>query len=278
MEAAASMKDFLKDNSNVVVVGITEPYEGVLGKEVGSAMKSLSEEKGIKFITGKSFKQINSTDGKASSLQFSDGTTIPCDMIVMGTGCKPNTKLAVDSDIKIEKSGHITCDVFMKTSDANIFAAGDICSVPWFYNAQRISCEHYGNSITQGSIAAWNMLGRQVPYDTVPTVWTKIWGTNMHYSGHATSWDNVVIDGDIKERKFLAYYIKDGRVDAVSGMGRAGDVLLLNQAMKLNIVPLQSEFKNGMIDLVDLRQRVAELKTSCMCNRENITNCSGPYK
>jgi len=65
-----------------------------------------------------------------------------------------------------------------------------------------------------------------------------------------------VIDGDVNEQNFIAYYVKDGRVDAVSSMGRVGDVLMINQAMRLNIVPGLQDFKNGVLDLEGLRNKV----------------------
>merc|ERR1712048_317193 len=126
----------------------------------------------------------------------------------------------------------------------------------WFYNAERIECEHYSNALQQGTYAAWNMLGRQIPYDMVPIFWTKVSGVNLYYTGSCAKWDKIVIDGDVNEKKFLAYYIKDERVDSVAGMGRTGDVLMINQAMRLNIVPNLGDFKNGVLDLESLRARV----------------------
>lgn len=50
LEAAASLKDALKDKLDVVVCDATEvPYERVLGKEVGQSIQLLHEKNGIKF-------------------------------------------------------------------------------------------------------------------------------------------------------------------------------------------------------------------------------------
>jgi hypothetical protein len=86
------------------------------------------------------------------------------------------------------------------------------------------------------------------------------------------------LDGDVKDRKFLAYYVKDGRVNAVAGMGRTGDIILLNQAMRLNCMPMLGEFKNGKMDLEGLRQRVDELKPGCGCRRQKIIDAGLPKK
>lgn len=191
MEAASAIKTELKEDVNIVVVDMIEPFSRVLGNEVGSALKKLNEDNGIKFLIGKGLSGING-ENSVESLQFDDGTSLPADMVILGTGVKPNTEFLANSGVRTEKFGHVTTDVFLKTSDKNIFAAGDLASTPWFYNAERIVCEHWSNAIQQGSYAAWNMLGKQVPYDMVPMFWTRQWANNLYYTGFAFTWDKVI--------------------------------------------------------------------------------------
>ena len=255
-----------------------EPFERVLGKEVGSALKGLNEEKGVKFLIGKGLKKIESENNVATKILFDDNTSMPVDMIILGTGVKPNTDFLKDSKVNLQQFGHLTCDVFMKTSAKDVYAAGDLVSIPWYYNAERIVCEHYSSAIQQGTYAAWNMLGKNIPYDMVPMFWTRQWATNLYYTGHAHTWDKVIVDGSLKERKFLAYYIKDGRVNAVSGMGRNSDILLINQAMRLNIVPSLQDFNNGALDLEKLKISVDENKPNCFCRKKKILDADLPRK
>merc|ERR1712021_68056 len=100
----------------------------------------------------------------------------------------------------------------------------------------------------------------------------------MGYTGFAYTWDKIYLDGDVKDRKFLAYYVKDGRVNAVAGMGRTGDILLLNQAMRLNCMPALGEFKNGKLDLEGLKEKVDRLRPSCFCKRQKIIETPIPTK
>jgi hypothetical protein len=56
------------------------------------------------------------------------------------------------------------------------------------------------------------MLGRDAPYDTVPYFFSDQYDVGMEYAGYATDWDEVVFRGDPKEREFIAFWVKEGRV------------------------------------------------------------------
>ena len=82
----------------------------------------------------------------------------------------------------------------------------------------------------QGSYAAFNMLGKFVPYGNTPVFWTRHYNKSIQYVGHCTNYDEVHVDGSVEQGKFIAYYIKNGQIQAVSGMGKAGDVLTMFEA------------------------------------------------
>lgn len=70
--------------------------------------------------------------------------------------------------------------------------------------------------------------------------------------------------------------MKDGRVEAASGMGRTADLLLINQAMRLNIAPQGKQVKNGKLDMEDLRRQVNEKRPSCYCQRKRLLEMTAP--
>jgi len=84
-------------------------------------------------------------ESKASvkSVTLSDGTELPADVVIMGTGVRPNTKFLANSGIEMSKDGGLVCDPFMQTSLPNIFAAGDIASVPYWPTGSRTRIEHW---------------------------------------------------------------------------------------------------------------------------------------
>jgi apoptosis-inducing factor 3 len=61
------------------------------------------------------------------------------------------------------------------------------------------------------------MLGKLVPFGNVPFYWTRHYNKAVQYIGHAHEYDEVFVQGDIMANKFVAYYIKDGKILAVAG-------------------------------------------------------------
>lgn len=190
-EIAANIKDELKDQVNIVVCTRGELFQNTLGPVVGAAARKLHETNGVQFLTGKTLSSITGQDNNASGVEFTDGTSLKADMVILGTGCKPNTQFLGNSTITKSEGDFVNCDVFMRTNDKNVYASGDVASYPYFYTAERLNCSHYSDAISQGVYSAWNMLGKNVPYDMVPMFWTKSWMKNIYYTGSSKNYDNV---------------------------------------------------------------------------------------
>ena len=86
LESTAMYKK-LNPNANITVVeGNDTPFFYTLGREVGGALQKFHESKGINFSLNKGVKSISN-----DSVTLADGSTIPADMILLGTGARPNT-------------------------------------------------------------------------------------------------------------------------------------------------------------------------------------------
>ena len=74
------------------------------------------------------------------------------------------------------------------------------------------------------------MLGKMVPYGNVPFFWTNHYMKGMAYVGYQRQVDEIFIDGEPRDIKFVAYYIKGDKVEAVASQGRSKDLLTLMEA------------------------------------------------
>jgi NADPH-dependent 2,4-dienoyl-CoA reductase/sulfur reductase-like enzyme len=84
----------------------------------------------------------------------------------------------------------------------------------------------------QGQTAARNMLGAREVYDAVPFFWSQHYDVPINYVGHAETWDEIAVDGDIKGRDCVLRYKQKGRVLAVASIYRDVDSLRSEVAME----------------------------------------------
>ncbi|MHC5908928.1 oxidoreductase C-terminal domain-containing protein, partial [Streptomyces sp. S6] len=108
----------------------------------------------------------------------------------------------------------VAVDASLRTSDPDIFAAGDVAAVDHALIGARLRVEHWSNALNGGPAAARAMLGKDVTYDRVPYFFSDQYDLGMEYSGWAPpgSYDQVVIRGDAGKREFIAFWLAEGRV------------------------------------------------------------------
>ena len=204
-------------------------------------------------------------------MTLSDGTELPADVVILGTGVRPNTKFLANSGIEMNEDGGIVCDVFMQTSKPNIFAAGDIASVPYWPTGSRTRTEHWVVALEQGTNAAFNMLNKYVPYGGIPFFWTRHYNKSLQFIGsNAVGYKEVHIDGDLNSQKFLAYYINDNdQVVAVAGMDNPKAMLTLLMAMEQNMMPKGSLIKSGVSTPETITKTLKQNVGGSKCKRAN---------
>lgn len=105
--------------------------------------------------------------GAVSGVTFDDGSSIPADLVVTAIGVVPNTVWLAGGPIALSPSGAIEVDDALRTSDPNIFAAGDCANVTWPDGSRRPEQLWY-TARDQGRTAGASMLGREVLYRRGP--------------------------------------------------------------------------------------------------------------
>ncbi|CAH1232283.1 AIFM3 [Branchiostoma lanceolatum] len=218
MEVAAY---FAGKASSVSVVGVSStPFGRVLGEQVGSMLRKMHEEKGVKFYMNSGVVEFKGENGKLKEVVLQSGETLPADLCVVGIGVTPNTEFLSDSGIEITK-GALDVDKTMQTSQDHVFAAGDIAHFPLpMADGEKVSIGHWQLAKAHGRCAALNMLGQGVEFNSVPFFWTMQYGKSLRYAGHGAGFEDVVIEGSLDDMQFVAYYVKGDDVLAVASMNR----------------------------------------------------------
>ncbi|MEV5843192.1 FAD-dependent oxidoreductase [Streptomyces sp. NPDC051985] len=215
LEVAAAARTY---GAEVTVVehGPT-PLHGVLGPELGNVFAQLHQEHGVRFRFGVRLTEIVGQDGMVLAARTDDGEEHPAHDVLAAIGAAPRVGLAEAAGLEIadrEHGGGIVVDERLRTSDPDIYAAGDVASFPHALFGTRLRVEHWANALNGGPAAARSMLGQEAAYDRVPYFFTDQYDLGMEYSGWAPagSYDQVVIRGDAGKREFIAFWVKEGRV------------------------------------------------------------------
>jgi NADPH-dependent 2,4-dienoyl-CoA reductase/sulfur reductase-like enzyme len=197
----------------VAVVGRDSmPLGKVLGTEMGNLVRETHQAHGVKFHLGRSPAAIHD-----KYVQLDNGTQLDCDLVVVGIGVRPNTRLAEAAGLATDNG--VLTNEFLETNSPGIFAAGDIASWP-DPRAGRIRVEHWVLAQRQGQTAARNILGAREPFTIPPFFWSNHYDLHIQYVGHASRGDETNVSGDLKARHASVFFHSGDKLNAVASIGR----------------------------------------------------------
>ncbi|MET9665714.1 FAD-dependent oxidoreductase [Streptomyces sp. NPDC006475] len=193
------------------------PLHQVIGPELGQVFAELHKEHGVRFHFGARLTEITGQDGVVLAARTDDGEEHPAHDVLAAIGAAPRAALAEAAGLALADRAHgggIAVDAQLRTSDPDIYAAGDVAAAHHPLLGSRLRVEHWANALNGGPAAARSMLGQDVSYDRIPYFFSDQYDLGLEYSGWAPagSYDQVVLRGDAGKRQFIAFWLKDRRV------------------------------------------------------------------
>ncbi|HEX6045311.1 MAG TPA: FAD-dependent oxidoreductase [Pyrinomonadaceae bacterium] len=246
MEAAYSLRE--RGLEVTVVAPSREPFETTLGAEVGEVFRREHEKHGVRFKLGSIVYRFEGSHN-VEAVVLDNGESVETDMVVAGVGVRPVTQFL--EGVELAEDGGIIVDSHLRAADG-IYAAGDVANFLDSRTGERTRIEHWRTAQQQGRTAARNMAGRSTKFDAVPFFWTRQFDIGLVYVGHASSWDKIVYRGDVPSQDFLAFYIKDNRVQAVAGMNRDREMAAAEELMRLGRMPTAAQLESDELTLVEI--------------------------
>lgn len=211
LEVAASLR---ARELEVHVVGPEKlPLERVLGAELGTFIRSLHEEHGVRFHLEHKPARI---DGGAVVLD--DGTRLDADMVIIGVGVRPRLTLAERAGLAMDRG--VLVNEFLESSVPGVYAVGDIARWPDVHSGAPVRVEHWVVAQRMGQTAARNVLGARERFDQVPFFWSAHYDVSVNYVGHAEQWDRVAVDGRAEARDVAVRFEREGKVLALATIFR----------------------------------------------------------
>jgi len=131
----------------------------------GAMLQAWCERKGVRVHTATQVLGVERAGSDTLAVHCEHGAVHPAELLVVATGVLPNLDLVADGTrLSLETGRGIRVDPWQRSSDPDVFAAGDVCeSVDW-YSGERAVYAIQPAAVEQGRIAALNMCGRPVRY------------------------------------------------------------------------------------------------------------------
>lgn len=197
-------------------VTLIEAAPRILGRvaapETADYFRALHQGHGVKILEGVGLECLNGVDGHVVGAMLTNGEEHPYDMVIAGIGILTNDGPAEMAGVTLDNG--IATDIQGRTSDPNIWAAGDCASLP--FRGQRIRLESVQNAIDQAEMVAKNILGAGEDYVPKPWFWSDQYDVKLQIAGLNIGYDKVAVrDGGAARSHW--YY--------------AGDTLLAVDAM-----------------------------------------------
>ncbi|MEK5180955.1 nitrite reductase large subunit NirB [Paenibacillus odorifer] len=271
LEAAKGLVNLGMD---VTVVHLMEDLmERQLDRNASSMLQAELERQGVKFAMGKQTVELTG-EQRVSGLQFSDGTTLAADFVVMAVGIKPNITVAKESGIAVNRG--IVVDDYLQTSMQNVYSIGECAE-------HRGVC--YGlvaPLFEQGMVLAKHLCGSDTnPYEgSVVSTKLKISGVDVFSAGEFmdSPYHIVISSKDEWKRTYKKILLKD---NVIVGAVLFGDVT--------ESANLQKLVKQGAVMTDEIYTEVmgtgccgsgAKKSTSveAMADEEIVCGCNGVTK
>lgn len=148
-----------KRGMKVSVVEMMPHVMAIMEAEIAGFIQEELIAYGVDLYTNKALSEIHK-----NTVLLKDGTKVEADMVLLSIGVRPTLKLAQESGLELGAAGGLLVDSTLKTSDDNIYGAGDMIELEHRVLGKKVRIPLAGPANRQGRIAAENALGQRHEY------------------------------------------------------------------------------------------------------------------
>ena len=202
----------------------------VCDERTGAAVHAAHVRHGVDIRVGVVVSAVETDRDGRVVLVTSDGDRFTGDIVVVGTGSKPDTALAASAGLAVDDG--IVVDAQCRTSDSAIFAAGDAVRFPGPSGAVRL--ENWRHALDQGAVAGRNAAGASDMYAAVPSFWSEQYDLYIQGIGWPTGGATMIhrpLGGDA----MLAFEVADGRVTSAMGINVQRDLAMARRLIERQV-------------------------------------------
>jgi NADPH-dependent 2,4-dienoyl-CoA reductase/sulfur reductase-like enzyme len=204
-------------------------------EETGAIILAEHQHHGVDFDLSASVTQVTPQRDGTVALETSDGELYVADLVLVGTGVRPDDALAAAAGLAVQDG--IVVDEQCRTSDPNIFAAGDVTRFATPQGAVRL--ENWRHAQDHGAVAGRNAAGGSDSYNTVPSYWSEQYDLYIQGIG----WPDAAaqrVRRPLPGKSELMMEVKDGRITYALGINVQRDLAAIRRLIERNI-PVDAE-------------------------------------
>ncbi|KQY48758.1 FAD-dependent oxidoreductase [Rhizobium sp. Root483D2] len=211
-------------------------------------VKDIHTSRGVDIREGTGLVRLVGTDGRVTSAELTDGSTIPVDLVIVGIGVTANDALAQAAGLDVANG--IIVDGFGRTSDPSIHAMGDCAVLPW--KDMRIRLESVQNAVDQAEAVAALLAGGEAPYDPKPWFWSDQYDVKLQIAGFGHGHDETVVRKGQREGSVSVWYFTAGKLVAVDALNDAKAYVTGKKLLDLGLTPDRARLEDPQTDLKTL--------------------------
>ncbi|MEX0942378.1 MAG: FAD-dependent oxidoreductase [Pseudomonadales bacterium] len=201
--------------------------------EMSDFYHKLHSDRGVTILTETTVSGFKGS-GQVEKVLCGD-KSIEADLVIVGIGIVPNVELAAEAGIEVDNG--ILVDDHCRTSEPDVYAAGDCTNHPNPLMNRRLRLESVPNAMEQARVAVSNMLGGDKVYAAVPWFWSDQYELKLQMVGFSSDGDTQVQRGDQSSNHFAVFYLKDGAVVAVDAVNSPREFMVCKQLYGRKVDP-----------------------------------------
>lgn len=150
-----------------VIEFLNQVLPAMIDDDMGKLVQERMEAEGIVIRLGTAAKTVTPTHVHVAERESGKEEKVPADLVIVATGVRANTTLAVEAGIKLGDQGGILVDNRMQTSHRDIYAAGDCAEHHDLVTGKTIVSGLGSIALRQGEVAGVNAAGGNAELDGV---------------------------------------------------------------------------------------------------------------
>jgi 3-phenylpropionate/trans-cinnamate dioxygenase ferredoxin reductase subunit len=219
LEAAACARQL---GLEVTVLEMADrPMHRVVAPELSAFYVRRHEREGVRIECNTSVTAF-AGDGRVRTVVCGDHE-FPAELVIVGVGILPDVTLAAAAGLRCDNG--LWVDEQCRTSDPNVFAAGDCTNHPSVRYGRRVRLESVDNAVEQAKTAALTMCGKPARHAHVPWFWSDQYDVKLQIAGLSEGYDRTVVRGDPDSGSFALYYLAKGELLAVDSVNSMRDFM-----------------------------------------------------